>query len=220
MQIKNLGGLKYKTFGWLLGIKAPLTVLTFALPHILTIMGTINKKQEEEATPQQQQFKLLGYSNFIRVNPKSDNFPVKGIHHIEYWCGDATNVSRRFSWDLGMPIVAKSDLSTKNSVHASYLLRSAHLNFLFTSLYSYSLSSPASATIPTFTSSFFHSFVTSHGMGVRALALEVDDADAAFRISVSRGATPAAVPINLQGGNTVLSEVVLYGDVVLRYISG
>ena len=28
---------------------------------------------------------LVGYSNFIRLNPKSDRFAV---HHIEFWCED------------------------------------------------------------------------------------------------------------------------------------
>ncbi|XP_021724576.1 4-hydroxyphenylpyruvate dioxygenase-like [Chenopodium quinoa] len=180
-------------------------------------MGTIDS-QTQPITTTSPEFKLVGYSNFVRVNPMSDRFSVNKFHHIEFWCGDATNVSRRFSWGLGMPAVAKSDLSTGNSVHASYLLRSGDLSFLFTSPYSPSLSSPSSAAIPTFDFSLFTSFLTSHGIGVRAVAVEVDDAEAAFNISVSHGAIPASPPIQL-GNGVVLSEVSLYGDVVLRYIS-
>ncbi|KAL2938789.1 4-hydroxyphenylpyruvate dioxygenase [Bienertia sinuspersici] len=165
-------------------------------------------------------FKLVGYSNFVRINPKSDLFPVKRFHHIEFWTGDATNVSRRFSWGLGMPIVAKSDLSTGNSVHASYLLRSGNLSFLFTSAYSptISSSSPSSASIPTFNPSQFTSFLTAHGLAVRAVAIEVESADAAFDTSVSHGAIPCSPPTHLPNG-VALAEVHLYGDVVLRYIS-
>ncbi|XP_010688905.2 4-hydroxyphenylpyruvate dioxygenase [Beta vulgaris subsp. vulgaris] len=177
-------------------------------------MGTLNPQPQTSPS----QFKLVGYSNFIRVNPLSDLFPVKRFHHVEFWCGDATNISRRFSWGLGMPIVAKSDLSTGNSVHASYLLRSGELRFLFTSPYSPSLSTPSSATIPTFSFSLFTSFLTSHGLAVRAVAVEVQDAEAAFHISVSNGASPVSPPIRLDDG-VVLSEVHLYGDVVLRYVS-
>ncbi|KNA09446.1 hypothetical protein SOVF_153380 [Spinacia oleracea] len=176
-------------------------------------MGTHSETQSMTS-----EFKLVGHSNFVRVNPMSDRFSVNRFHHVEFWCGDATNVSRRFSWGLGMPTVAKSDLSTGNSVHASYLLRSGDLCFLFTSPYSPSLSSPTSAAIPTFDFSLFTSFLTSHGIGVRAIAVEVEDADAAFQISVSNGAIPSSAPIRL-GNGVVLSEVCLYGDVVLRYIS-
>ncbi|KAL9241301.1 hypothetical protein vseg_015427 [Gypsophila vaccaria] len=177
----------------------------------------------QEPEPEPEQFKLVGYSKFVRVNPLSDRFSVKRFHHIEFYAGDATNVSRRFSWGLGMPIVAKSDLSTGNSVHSSYLLRSGELQFLFTSAYSPKMADPSTATVPGFDAAGFNRFVASHGLGVRAVAVEVGDADAAFSISVAHGATPASYPRRLQhngvGGVVVVSEVKLYGDVVLRYVS-
>ncbi|MBA0634233.1 hypothetical protein Godav_028808, partial [Gossypium davidsonii] len=131
-------------------------------------------------------FKLVGFSNFVRSNPKSDRFTVKRFHHIEFWCTDATNVARRFSWGLGMQFVAKSDLSTGNLNHASYLLRSGDLNFLFTAPYSPSiavaqnLSPQSTASIPSFDHSLCRSFAATHGLGVRAIAIEVDDAETAF----------------------------------------
>ncbi|KAG6607983.1 4-hydroxyphenylpyruvate dioxygenase [Cucurbita argyrosperma subsp. argyrosperma] len=170
------------------------------------------------------EFKLKGFKNFVRMNPKSDRFKVKRFHHIEYWCTDATNTARRFSWGLGMPIVAKSDLSTGNLTHASYLLRSGQLCFLFTAPYSPSIAaaqnlSPAStASIPSFDHAACRAFSGSHGLGVRAISLEVEDAEIAFRTSVAHGAKPSSPPIVLDN-RAVLSEVHLYGDVVLRYIS-
>lgn len=170
------------------------------------------------------EFKLKGFKNFVRTNPKSDRFKVKRFHHIEYWCTDATNAARRFSWGLGMPIVAKSDLSTGNMTHGSYLLRSGQLCFLFTAPYSPSIAagenlSPAStASIPSFDHSACRAFSGTHGLGVRAIALEVEDAEIAFRTSVAHGAKPSSPPIVLDD-RAVLSEVHLYGDVVLRYIS-
>lgn len=182
-------------------------------------------KEAQPNTPSTQNpttnFKLVGYNNFIRTNPKSDRFKVLRFHHVEFWCSDATNLSRRFSWGLGMPIIAKSDLSTGNSVHASYLLRSGNLNFLFTAPYSPTIAAvgtTGSASIPTFTHSACHSFTASHGLGVRAIAIEVEDADIAFSASVAHGAKPVSPPFNL-GDRAVLAEVHLYGDVVLRYIS-
>nr|O23920.1 RecName: Full=4-hydroxyphenylpyruvate dioxygenase; AltName: Full=4-hydroxyphenylpyruvic acid oxidase; Short=4HPPD; Short=HPD; Short=HPPDase [Daucus carota]AAC49815.1 4-hydroxyphenylpyruvate dioxygenase [Daucus carota] len=164
-------------------------------------------------------FKLVGFNNFVRANPKSDHFAVKRFHHIEFWCGDATNTSRRFSWGLGMPLVAKSDLSTGNSVHASYLVRSANLSFVFTAPYSPSTTtSSGSAAIPSFSASGFHSFAAKHGLAVRAIALEVADVAAAFEASVARGARPASAPVELDD-QAWLAEVELYGDVVLRFVS-
>ena len=162
----------------------------------------------------------MGYDNFVRTNPKSDRFNVKRFHHIEFWCTDATNMSRRFSWGLGMPIVAKSDLSTGNMTHASYLLRSGNLNFLFSAPYSPSISATTTptASIPTFDYSACNAFSASHGLGVRAVAIEVEDAEIAFHTSVSHGAKPSSPPVILDN-RVVLSEVQLYGDVVLRYIS-
>lgn len=173
-------------------------------------------------TPTGSDFKLLGFKNFVRLNPRSDRFTVKRFHHVEFYCGDATNISRRFSWGLGMPIVAKSDLSTGNPVHASYLLRSGDLSFLFSSPYSSTTISATSlslSSIPTFSFSLYNSFITSHGVAVRAVALEVEDAVAAFHVSVSNGAKPSSPPSYLGGDAAVISEVHLYGDVVLRYIS-
>jgi len=55
---------------------------------------------------------LVGFDNFIRTNPMSDKFYVNKFHHIEFYCSDATNTSKRFTWGLGMHEVAKSNLST------------------------------------------------------------------------------------------------------------
>ncbi|KAG0497577.1 hypothetical protein HPP92_002268 [Vanilla planifolia] len=166
-------------------------------------------------------FKLVGYSKFVRANPRTDRFPVLGFHHIEFWCGDATNTAGRFSFGLGMPVAARSDLSTGNSIHSSLLLRSSSLQFLFSApYYSTDSASPQStkSPIPSFSPSGALRFSAVHGLGVRAIAVRVADAASAFHLSVSHGARPAFPPIDLGLGFS-LAEVELYGDVVLRYIS-
>ncbi|KAB5568414.1 hypothetical protein DKX38_002207 [Salix brachista] len=182
----------------------------------------MGKENETSETPGG--FKLVGFSGFVRANPRSDRFKVKRFHHIEFWCTDATNTARRFSWGLGMPIVAKSDLSTGNATHASYLLRSGDLNFLFTAPYSPSIASmdnlshTATASIPTFNHETSRDFTAKHGLAVRAIAIEVDDAELVFTASVAHGAKPSASPVILDN-RAVVAEVQLYGDVVLRYVS-
>lgn len=51
----------------------------------------------------------------------------------------------------------------------------------------------------------------------------VDDARQAYEASVANGGKGVRAPVTLQdgaGGTAVLSEVGLYGDVVLRFVSG
>ncbi|KAL3754866.1 hypothetical protein ACJRO7_002030 [Eucalyptus globulus] len=181
-------------------------------------------KQNDGVTNVSDDFKLVGFSNFVGSNPRSDRFPARHFHHVEFWCTDATSASRRFSWGLGMPVVAKSDLSTGNATHASYLCRSGDLCLLFTAPYSPSIATsdgiePSSmASLPSFSYSACVAFATKHGLGVRAIAVEVEDAAAAFHISITHGARPVSPPVVLDCAATV-AEVHLYGDVVLRYVS-
>ncbi|XP_051152022.1 4-hydroxyphenylpyruvate dioxygenase [Andrographis paniculata] len=182
-------------------------------------MGKEQSSSTVAAAVAHEEFKLVGFKNFVRKNPKSDRFSVRHFHHIEFWCGDATNTARRFSWGLGMPLVAKSELSTGNSVHASYLLRSGQLNFLFTAPYSPSLSNPSSAAIPTFSFSDHSSFTSSHGLAVRAVAILVDSAFSAYSTALSGGAKSSSPPVLLSDNKTAIAEVHLYGDVVLRFVS-
>lgn len=150
-------------------------------------------------------------------------FSVRQFHHVEFWCSDATTTSNRFSLALGMPIVAKSDLSTGNTTHASYVLGSGQLLFLFSAPYSVNISKTTSAnpSIPTFCHKASQAFVAAHGLAVRAIAIEVEDAELAYSISVSHGAKPSSPPITLgePDNGVVLAEIELYNDLVLRYIS-
>ncbi|KAG6417024.1 hypothetical protein SASPL_124465 [Salvia splendens] len=193
--------------------------------HTLTLklQATSNPSSStmgQKSAPAAGELKPLVRKNFSRSNPKSDHFPVHSFHHVEFWCGDATNAALRFSWGLGMPLIAKSDLSTGNSSHASYLLRSGDLSLLFTAPYSPSISDPSSASLPSFSPSSHASFTSSHGLAVRAVAVSVPSASAAFSASISRGAIPVFPPTLLSDGRTTLAEVHLYGDAVLRFIDG
>lgn len=63
-----------------------------------------------------------------------------------------------------------------------------------------------------------------HGLAVRAVGIRVKCAREAYTVSVSKGARSAMEPAQMvdeqSGLKMVISEVELYGDVVLRYISG
>eukprot|EP00882_Tetradesmus_deserticola_P000513 GHRQ01000565.1.p1 GENE.GHRQ01000565.1~~GHRQ01000565.1.p1 ORF type:complete len:514 (+),score=218.98 GHRQ01000565.1:154-1542(+) len=169
---------------------------------------------------------LVGYANFVRNNPRSDKFPVHKFHHLEFWCADATNTFKRFQHGLGMTLVAKSDLSTGNSKYCTYVLQSNDLVFAFTAPYSRKCCAAAPSTsepLPDYDQQQAFDFVCNHGLAVRAVGLQVGDAQQAYEVSVANGAQGVRPPTKLEdgsGGSAVVSEVLLYGDVVLRYISG
>jgi 4-hydroxyphenylpyruvate dioxygenase len=198
--------------------------------------------------------KLVGYDNFKRNNPKSDKFEILCFHHVEFYCSDSTNVSRRFSYALGMPIVAISNLSAGNSKYSSSILQSNSLCFVFTAPYGISFSKGKEEMSPpphpgfdveqahnfvrgkfprqnfsilyllqSFTSSF-QFFLTDHGLAVRAIAIKVTDASEAYRISTENGAVgvlkPTCLLDKVSGEMMVISEIRMFGDVVIRWVSG
>ena len=176
-------------------------------------------------------FSLVGCKNFVRKNPFSDRFPVHTFHHIEFWCGDVSNTWRRFSWGLGMSPIAKSEQSTGNQRYCSYALRSNDLVFAFSAPYSDTISQDPGVTSisriphPGWDSGVCRSFFNSHGLAARAVGVLVDDAKHAFEMSVAHGAIPALLPHTVleddgspSGPGAIISEVKLYGDVVLRYV--
>lgn len=169
---------------------------------------------------------LKGCERFVRHNPHSDLFGVQRFHHIEFWCGDASNTWRRFSWGLGMHLVAKSDQTTGNQTYCSYAIQSNELVFAFTAPYSSKIDQTnTKKPHPGFHSEEAREFSAKHGLAVRAVGVLVDDAHEAYRVSVENGAVSVLAPQVLTdelkgpGGKMVIAEVKLYGDVVLRYVS-
>lgn len=152
-------------------------------------------------------------------------FEIQKFHHIEFWTSDATNTSRRFVWALGMQQVAKSDLSTGNKHYASFVLKSNDIVFAFTAPYGCACDATDSeAPHPAFDRAVAHKFVSDHGLAVRAMGIQVADAEVAFSTSVANGAVPSLAPQRLTdkvtGEVCVMAEVKMFDDTVLRFISG
>ena len=196
-----------------------------------------------------------GFDGFVRSNPLSDKFDVQEFHHVELYCGDATNTYKRFSRGLGMKLIAKSDLSTGNVDYSTYCLASGGMKMLFTATSAprrgsttddsgngmpEHLSAMARGTVstnqgdddgnnecvhpfPNFDGVKCQNFFEEHGLGVRAIAIEVGDVSAAYKAMVNNGATaflaPMTVSDKVQGGYIDIAEVSLYGDVVLRLVN-
>lgn len=89
---------------------------------------------------------------------------------IAYCTANNDHAMRRFSWGLGMPMVAKSDLSTHNSTFASYVLRSGELTFALTAPYSRARRREGSTPpLPWYDQDVAYDFLTRHGLAVRAI---------------------------------------------------
>ncbi|RHY36960.1 hypothetical protein DYB34_008737 [Aphanomyces astaci] len=191
---------------------------------VLVPRGTTNLIMA--ATPNDHKtMKLVGYENFVRHNPKSDRFAMHKFHHVEFYTQDATNVSKRFGWAAGLKLVSKSDQSTGNHAYASYVMQSGELQIVITAPYSRQQQKTDNiAPNQGFDNAYAHEFCAKHGLAVRAMAISVDDATVAYETAVKNGAVGVTSPKTSTDAATgefqVLSEVKLYGDVVLRFISG
>lgn len=173
--------------------------------------------------------KMVGFDEFManRTNPMSDKFGILRFHHIEFWCSDATQASHRFTWGLGMPEVARSDMTSGNHTYASHAVQSGELVFVFTAPYSNEASArPDQSDIPSpeFDQSTAHSFVAKHGLAVRAVGIRTDDAANAYHTAIKNGAKgvkePATYTDKTTGKTMCVSEIQMFNDTVIRWVSG
>jgi 4-hydroxyphenylpyruvate dioxygenase len=140
-----------------------------------------------------------------------------------------------------MPIVAKADLSTGCTACASYVCQSHALVFAFTAPYGpgAAKSGGGAATTTTTTEKNTPSpscpypgydrataaaFVADHGLAVRAIGIVVEDAAAAHAAALAGGGVCAGPPSTVTDATTGLTQttaaIKLYGDVLLRFVSG
>jgi 4-hydroxyphenylpyruvate dioxygenase len=179
----------------------------------------------EQTAPKQSERKLVGFENFVRHNPKSDRFEILKFDHLEFWCQDATNFSRRFTWGLGMREVANSNLSTGNKHYALSVLQSQNITFAFTAPYLNPNDHEGSRfPHPVYDQEQAHQFIKVHGLAVRAIGIRVSDATAAYEQCVANGGFGVLAPVTLvdeaTGTDLTISEVRSVDDTVFRWISG
>ena len=203
---------------------------------------------------------MKGFDSFIRTNPFSDKISALRFHHVEYYCGDATTTFKRFTLGLGMKLISKSDLSTGNRECASYVIKSGEMTMCFTAPYqtyeteeeqgedgssssrwykSYTdnvdeLVQSLRQPFPGFDSGTAKAFFNKHGLGVRAVAIEVENVQESWETMIREGGVSVKEPTMVvhqedtekailphgkaSTGYAKYAEVQLYGDVVLRLV--
>ncbi|MEP7271455.1 MAG: 4-hydroxyphenylpyruvate dioxygenase [Acidobacteriota bacterium] len=132
---------------------------------------------------------------------------LRRIDHVEFFVGNAKQSAYYYREAFGFSQFAYAGLETGQRSHTSYALRQGSVNLVLTT--------------PLEASHAANEMLKRHGDGVRDIAFEVDDADRAFEITVSRGARPAFEPITLQDahGKVRRAAIHTYGDTIHSFIS-
>jgi 4-hydroxyphenylpyruvate dioxygenase len=132
---------------------------------------------------------------------------LKRVHHVEFWVGNARQSSYFYRTGFGFSQVAYRGLETGNRDATSYALTQGKTNFVITT--------PLDPKHPA------SDHLKKHGDGVRDIALEVADADAAYNEAVKRGAIPLEEPRDETDkfGSIRRASIRTYGDTIHSLIS-
>jgi len=142
-----------------------------------------------------------------RAAEAHDTFPINGTDYIEFYVGNAKQAAHYYRSAFGFQFVAYRGPETGVRDRASYLLQQDKIRFLLTTAIRPDLSSEAQKIAE---------HVSTHGDGVRDLALWVDDARDAFEKAVERGAESVHEPVVYHDdqGEIVVAAFKIYGDTI------
>jgi len=140
------------------------------------------------------------------ITEEADFLKLKDVDHVEFWVGNAYQSAYFWQHAFGFQPVAFAGLEAGSRRSASYMLQQGKVRFVLTSAYH-----PDSEIAA-------HQLV--HGDGVKSIAFEVDDAEAAWRATTSRGAESVEAPTERSDefGTVRTASIAAYGDTVHRFI--
>jgi 4-hydroxyphenylpyruvate dioxygenase len=141
-----------------------------------------------------------------RTTPATDFLPLKGTDHVEFYVGNARQSAYFYRAAFGMTWVAYAGPETGQRDRASYVLQQGKVRFVLTT----ALRSDSEIA----------RHVHTHGDGVRAIALWVDDARQAWHETTSRGARSIQEPTESSDGHgrVVTSSIATYGDTIHTFV--
>jgi 4-hydroxyphenylpyruvate dioxygenase len=136
----------------------------------------------------------------------SDFLPLKGTDHIEFYVGNARQSAHFYRAAFGMSLVAYAGPETGQRDRASYVLQQGKVRFVLTT----ALRSDSEIA----------RHVHTHGDGVRAIALWVDDARRSWEETTKRGARSIQVPTDFTdvNGRVTTSSIAAYGDTIHTFV--
>jgi 4-hydroxyphenylpyruvate dioxygenase len=139
------------------------------------------------------------------IDQEADLFRINGIDHIELWVGNAKQSV--FFWKAwGFKATAFSGLETGNRNHASWVVEQGKVRLVLSTPYSPHGEMAA------------HHLV--HGDGVKVIAMEVDDVEAAHRETTARGALSLQAPAESKDDGGLVRTAVIqgYGQTVFKFV--
>ncbi len=135
-----------------------------------------------------------------------DPLDLKRIDHIRMFVGNARQSAYFYRNAFGFQVTDYAGLETGSRQEAAYVLRQGKITLV--------LVSPITPDHPE------SSRLVRHGDGVRTIALEVADVQAAYDAALARGAESASPPqtIEDQGGVYITAEIKAYGDTTHAFV--
>src|SRR5688500_7578223 len=116
-----------------------------------------------------------------------DLFAIKGMHHVEFYVGNAKQAAYFYRRALGFQLAGYLGPETGVRDRASYLVEQGKIKIVLTT-----------ALTP---DSPIAEHVFKHGDGVRDIALHVEDAEEAYKIATDRGARGVMEPVEINDDN-------------------
>ncbi|HVP11538.1 MAG TPA: 4-hydroxyphenylpyruvate dioxygenase [Phycisphaerae bacterium] len=137
---------------------------------------------------------------------QTDFLPIRGYDHLEFYVGNARQAAQYYSRVLGFRPVARLGLETGCRDRASYLMQQGLVRFVLTS----ALAADHEIT----------RHCALHGDGVKVIALEVGDVEAAMREVKARGATilQPAQPFEDRHGVLKTGVIKYAGDTAFKFV--
>lgn len=135
-----------------------------------------------------------------------DFLPIRGTDYVELYVGNAKQAAHYYKTAYGFQSLAYAGLETGLKDRCSYVLQQGKVRLVLTTPFD-----PDSALA---------NHIRIHGDGVRVIALEVEDATAAFEETTKRGARPFFEPQAEADafGKVVRSAIHTYGDTVHVFV--
>ncbi len=136
-----------------------------------------------------------------------DPVPLKAVHHVEFYVGNAKQAAYYYRKAFGYDQVAYSGLETGDREKASYVLGQGRIRMVF--------STPLNGN------NELAEHIRKHGDGVKDIAFHVDDATACYEACVARGAKSAREPetVSDENGSITRASIFTYGETVHSFIS-
>ena len=136
-----------------------------------------------------------------------DPVPLKAVHHVEFWVGNAKQAAYYYRKAFGFNQIAYSGLETNDREKASYVLEQGRIRMVF--------STPLNGN------NELAEHIRKHGDGVKDIAFHVDDAKSCYEACVARGAKSAYEPetISDENGSITRAAIYTYGETIHSFIS-